>query len=104
MQEFVLTDAADQEFTTLIAGQRCTFRFRYNVTSDRWSFDMKIGETQVITGRRVVLGIDLIKPFCLGVGAIFAVDYEGNGNAPDRTAIPERRVRIYQADPEELVA
>lgn len=100
MREFIITDAADQEFTVLVAGKRCAFRFRYNTTSDRWTFDLSIQEVSVLVGRRVVLGVDLLAAFDFGIGAVFAVDYEEKGNAPDRASLPARRVRVYQHDGE----
>lgn len=98
MRELVVTDHPDQEFTTLIAQQRCTFRFRWNVWDEAWSFDLKLGDTDVLFGRKVVLGVDLIKPFNFNIGVIFAVDTEDKGNVPNRTNLPLRIVRIFQHD------
>jgi hypothetical protein len=94
-KEFVLNDAPDQEFTTILAGQRCTFRFRYNVSTDRWSFDLRIGDDQVLYGRKLVSGTDLLGAFRFGIGSILTLSIDGS--APDRTAIPTRRVRVYHA-------
>lgn len=104
MREIILTDAADQEFTTILNDLRCTFRFRWNVLGGFWTFDLWVREELVLLGRKVVLGVDLVAPFNFGIGAIFAVDYEGKGLLPDRTSVPERRVRIFHADPEEIEA
>lgn len=101
--EILLSNAAAQEFTTLLAGQRCTLRFRYSPTSDRWSFDLVIGDVEVLTGRRVVTGVDLLAPFGFGIGALVAVAWV-RGAIPDRTALAERRVRVLHATPEEVAA
>ncbi len=93
--EFVLNDAPDQEFTTILNGQRCTMRFRYSPTTDRWNFDLRIGDVQVLYGRRVVGGTDLIGAFGFGIGSIIAVSFDGS--KPDRRAVPERRVQIIHA-------
>lgn len=102
MREFVLNAAPDQEFTTVLNDRRCTLRFRYNVTTNRWSFDLRIGDDQVIHGRRVVTGVDLLAAFDLGIGGIFAGDFEGKGAEPGRTEIAERRIRIYHIAPDEI--
>ena len=94
-KEFVIDAAPDQEFSTILAGQRCTLRFRYNRTTDRWNFDLRIGDTQAVYGRRVVVGADLLGAFPLGIGSIFAVTVDGS--EPGRDAIPDRRVRVYHA-------
>lgn len=92
-KEFVLTDAPDQEFTTILNGQRCTLRFRYSPTTDRWNFDLRIGDEQVLYGRRLVSGTDLLGAFSFGIGSILTLSIDGS--PPDRTAIPTRRVRVY---------
>ncbi|GJD30025.1 hypothetical protein PMNALOAF_1268 [Methylobacterium adhaesivum] len=102
MREFIISDAPDQEFTTIITGLRCAFRFRYNPTSDRWSFDLRIGDEPRLAGRRIVLETDLLGPFRLGIGAIVALDVEGRGNVPDRRTLPARKVRLYHLEPEEV--
>ena len=96
--EILLTDAADQEITAVFNDTRCTLRFRYNTTSDRWSFDLRKGEPLVVVGRRIEIGVDLIKPFRLGLGSLFAVDWERKDAEPNRLAFAERRVRLYQSD------
>lgn len=98
MKELVIIDEADQLFTTIIAGYRCTFRFRWNVSREFWSFDLKIGDEDVIHGRRVVVDSDLLRAYNLPLGILFAVDYEQKGNIPDRQNLPDRRIRIYQYD------
>ena len=102
MREFVLNTAPDQEFTTVLNERRCTLRFRYSPTTNRWNFDLRIGYEQVLFGRRVVTGVDLLGWFNFGIGGIFAADFEGKGAQPGRTEIPERRIRIYHIAPAEI--
>lgn len=102
MQELLIADAADQEFTTILSDQRCTFRLRYNPTADRWTFDLAIGDDLKLLGRRIVTDIDLIAPFDLGIGALVALDVEGRGNLPDRKNLPARKVRLYSLDAAEV--
>jgi hypothetical protein len=101
--EIRLTDAPSQEMTTILDGRRCTLRFRYAPTSDRWSFDLMIGDVEVLTGRRVVTGVDLIAPFNFGIGAIVAVPWV-RGAVADRRALPDRSIRVLHVSPDEIDA
>ena len=98
MREIVLVDAADQTFATTFAGKPCEMRWRFNPTSDRWSFDLSIEGVEVLRGRRLVLGIDLLAAFDFGIGALFAVDYARAGAVPDYRNVIDRKVRIFQHD------
>lgn len=101
MVEFDIIDAADQQFATIMNGRRVTLRLRYNVTTDRWNLDISIDDLPVLTGRRVVTGVDLIEPFDLGIGAIFALP-EKPGLVPDRNALPRGLVKLYHATADEI--
>lgn len=101
MIRFDLTTAADQRFSALLSGRRCTLRVRYNVWSDRWSFDLSIDDLPVLHGRRIVAGADLLAPFGFGVGMIFAVPNTA-GALPGRNALPAGEVRLYQASAAEF--
>lgn len=103
MVEFEITDAADQQFGAILNGRRVTIRLRYNVTTDRWSFDLSLDDQPVIHGRRIVTGIDLLAPFNLGLGAIFAMPAV-SGAAPGRAGLINGRVRLYHATPAEITA
>lgn len=103
MRELSIIDAADQQFGLIIDNRRVTMRVRYNVTSDRWSFDLSVDDLPVIHGRRIVTGVDLLGPFALGLGAIFAISTAA-GDDPDRDALPSGLVRIYHATDAETEA
>lgn len=103
MKELSIIDAADQQFGMVLDNRRVTIRVRYNPTSERWSFDLSVDDLPVIHGRRIVLGVDLLAPFALGLGAIFAVSTAA-GDEPDRDALPAGLVRIYHASAAELEA
>lgn len=100
---FKIIDAADQQFGTIINNRRVTIRLRWNLTSGRWSFDLAIDDLPVLTGRRIVTGIDLLSPFGLGIGAIFALPAV-LGSLPGRSELPGGDVRLYQASQEEIDA
>lgn len=103
MIEFTVINEADQQFGTVINGRRVTLRLRYNVTSDRWSFDLSIDDLPVLHGRKIVTGVDLLAPFGFGLGAIFAVP-EKEGSEPDRTNLVNGNVRLYHATDAEIAA
>jgi hypothetical protein len=102
MIEFTIADEADQQFATILNGRRVTMRLRYNVTTDRWSFDLSIDDEPVLHGRRIVTGVDLLAPFDFGLGALFAVPIDSNN--PGRVELPRGSVRLYHATDAEIAA
>lgn len=103
MMVFNIIDAADQQFGTIINNQRVTIRLRWNLSSERWSFDLAIDDLPVLTGRRIVCGIDLLSPFNFGIGAIFALPAVP-GAEPGREELPAGDVRLYHATQAEIDA
>lgn len=103
MNVFPITDHADQKFGVILNGQRVTFRLRFIGFMNRWIFDLSIDEQPVLTGRRIVLGIDLLRPFNFGLGVMFAADVKA-GSEPDRQSLPNGNVKIFQASNEEVEA
>lgn len=101
MKELVLIDSADQQFGTILNNRRVTFRFRYNTTSDRWSFDLSIDDLPVLMGKRVVLGVNLLATTDFGIGQLFAISVT-SGALPDRDSLPARLVRLYWVSDEEV--
>lgn len=102
MIKFEFINAVDQEFSTIIQNQRITMRLLYSSYNDRWSFDLSIDGSPVLTGRRIVEGADLLKPFNFGLGMIFA--FSDPKVEPDRDAIPSGVVSLYHISKEEFVA
>lgn len=103
MKQFTVIDAADQQFGTILNNRRVTIRLRYNVTTERWSIDLAIDDQPVLHGQRIVLGVNLIGAYDLGIGAIFAVA-NMPGAIPDRNSLPNGLVRLYWASDAELEA
>lgn len=103
MQVFPITNHADQQFGTIINNRRVTVRLRYNVTTDRWSFDLSLDDMPVLYGRRIVTGIDLLAPYRLGIGMFFA---GGNNDraVPGRNALPSGEVIFFQVTEAEFEA
>lgn len=101
MIEFSIIDAADQSFGAIINNQRVSIRLRYNVSADRWTFDLSIDDLPVLHGRRIVAGADLVAPFGLGLGRIYAVPVT-EADVPDRDGLPDGRVRLIHIGEGEL--
>lgn len=103
MKLFEITDSPDQQFGMILNRRRVTMRLRYNPTSDRWAFDLAIDDLPVIHGRKITVGVDLLEPFRLGLGSIFAIETAAGG-VPDRQGLPSGLVRLYHATDEEMNA
>lgn len=98
-----IVDAADQQFSVIFGDRRVTIRVRYNPTSGRWSIDLAIDDVPVLYGRRIVPFVDLLKPFNLGIGAVFAIPVTVGAEA-DRESLPSGAVRLYHATQDEIDA
>lgn len=103
MITFTIADEADQQFATVLNGRRVTIRLRYNVTVDRWSFDLSIDDLPVLHGRRIVTGIDFLEPFQFGIGMLIAAPVKP-GSLPDRADLPNGNVKLFHATEDELAA
>lgn len=104
MIEFSIIDEADQQFATVLNNRRVTFRVRYNKWSDRWSFDLALDDEWVLYGRRIEMGVDLLAPFDLGLGILFAT-YTGTDYVdPNRANLPAGLIKLYHTTEEEIEA
>lgn len=103
-RELPIIDAPSQAFTTTLSGRRCDFLINYSTWADRWSFDLDIDGVRVLSGRRIVLGVDLIAPFNFEIGSIVAAPWGDDDALPDRTELPSGRVRLFHYDPLEIAA
>lgn len=102
MRQFTIIDAADQQFSDILNGRRVTLRFRYNRTTDRWSFDLSLDDLPIILGHRIVTGVDLLAPYDLDLGLLFALP-SGNADVlPGRNALIDGRVRLYHTTETEV--
>lgn len=103
MIQFDILDEADQQFGAILTNRRVTLRLRYNRTTDRWSFDLSIDDLPVLHGRRIVTGIDLLRPFQFGIGVIFAASIL-QGAEPGRDELPNGSVALFQTTQSEIDA
>lgn len=102
MNVFKIIDEADQQFSAVMNNRRVTLRLRYNKIVDRWMFDLSIDDQPVLNGRRIVAGLDLLRGFGLGIGAIVA--FSPAGAAPGRSALPNGTVKLYSVSADEMKA
>lgn len=103
MIEFTITDNARQQFSTILDGRRVTIELWYAPASDRWSMSLAMDGENVLSGIRVVGGVDLLKPFNLGIGVLFVWSPAGL-TAPGRDDLPLGNVRFFSATQEEVDA
>lgn len=103
MIQIRVLDEPRQKFSVLLNRRRVTFELWYNLTNDRWSMDLAIDGAPVLHGRRIVTGVDLLAPFNLGIGILFAFP-EVAGSVPNRAALPLGTVRLYHTTQEEVDA
>lgn len=96
--------ATSQRLTIPNFGQeRLGFWFKYNTYVDRWFFDFYLDDLPVFCGQRIVLNTNLLAPWGVGVGAVFAYDIEAKGNEPTYAAIHSGAVRLYHITQAEQV-
>lgn len=103
VEVFRIIDAADQRFSAVLNGRRCTMRIRYNPTVDRWSFDLSIDDKPALYARRLVAGVDLLEPFDLGLGLLVVT----SGRRPEiiepgRQELVNGLVKLYHFVEEDL--
>lgn len=103
MMEFRVTADPNQQFSVFIGGRRVTLRLWWATVTNRWSFDLSIDDLPVITGRRIVTNVDLLRPFGLDIGSIFCVPIVPD-SVPDRTGLPNGNCRLYHATQAEIDA
>lgn len=103
-RELPIIDAPSQRFTTTLSGFRCDFLVNYSTWADRWSFDLDIEGVRVLSGRGIVLGVDLVAPFNFGIGGIVAAPWGEDAALPGRTELPSGRVRLFHYEPDAVAA
>ena len=75
MIELKLIDFAKQKFTATIKNQQCTFNFKYNSVMEAWTFDLTINGELMLSGRKLVNDINILKPFTkIDIGIMFSID------------------------------
>jgi hypothetical protein len=65
-----------QSFSCSLDGVEYGFAANYNDRNGVWSFDLSLKSTEeiLVAGVPILLGCDMLAPFGLGIGKMFAVD------------------------------
>lgn len=103
MLEFKITDEPNQRFSMILNNRRVTFRLWWSRVTDRWSFDLAIDDQPVITGRKIVNNVDLLRRFHLGIGSLFCVPIMFDAE-PDRMGLPNGNCKLFHATQAEIDA
>ena len=76
MQVIPFTSDPWQSFSCTLDGVEYGFRASYNDRNGVWYFDISLKATEavLVAGVPILLGCDLLAPFGLGIGTMFAVD------------------------------
>jgi hypothetical protein len=92
MQKIPFTSDPNATFTTTLNGVDYQFDTLYNERASVWTFDLSLAKTGVplVTGVPILLGCDMLAPYGLGIGSLYAVDL---------TAAAQREQVGYRSQP-----
>ena len=77
-------------FSTVLDGVEYTFTQRFNELNQRWYFDLGLAATgePLVSGIPILIGCDLLEPYALGIGSMFAVDLRAVAEAGPTGFLP----------------
>lgn len=75
------TNDPAQSFTVALGGAKYLFDARYNDVGGFWTFDITAepSQVQLVAGVPILIGQDLLAPYGLGIGGLFATDTVSGG-------------------------
>lgn len=102
--ELPLSSDPSQSFTCQLGAVKYYCEAKYNSRNGVWSLDLydDAARSPILLGMAIVLGVDLLEPYNLGIGRLVAVD----GNATDRDATADdlgTRVTLNWISPDEEI-
>jgi len=94
---FDIIDAPYQRWQSVLGSVPVRITLRWMPKIEKWTLTIDIAGVRRVTNRIVVKGRDLLAPYNLGIGVIFA------GGLADltRDSLPAGDVRLYHASREE---
>jgi len=99
MNRLIFTSEPGQRYSFAMGDRKVTISFRYNLAINRFTFSLSIDEAEVLSGRRLVTNVDLLKPFAFGVGALIAYDPDGRGREATLENLARGDVRVAHVFP-----
>ncbi len=107
MVEIPFSGFPREAMTVPLVGRRIRFRARYSNLMQVWTIDLSevIGDATVrlVSGLVVVIGADLLKPYGLELGGLFAVASDQPKQDAKRGELGVR-VKLIHYTPDELAA
>lgn len=101
------TGVPRESMDVILAGRSLRLRSRYANLVGTWRLDIEDLDgddpTPILTGIPIVVGVDLLAPYGLGLGSLFAEATERSGDDPKRGELGGRVSLIHYA-PSELEA
>ena len=94
--EIPVINAPDQKLDTVLNDVPVTLRLFWNAWLGRWSLSVELNGAPVLEGRRIVTGTDLLASHELGLGRLYAVDWNKAGGQPGRETFPSGDFRMIQ--------
>jgi hypothetical protein len=100
-------------FSTTLGGVEYRFECNYNERNGVWSFDLFDGNSLelLVAGVPILIGSDLLEPYALGIGSLYAVDVAAYFAAEESGVLPQatdagaddlgERVKVYYLEPGE---
>ena len=100
MQTVPFTSDPNATFTTSLNGVDYQFDTLYNERASVWTFDLSLAKTgtPLVTGVPILIGCDMLAPFGLGIGSMYAVDM----TAAAQKEAAGHRPQSVDAGPEDL--
>lgn len=94
LYEIPVIDAPRQTLETVLGGQPVTIALNWNAWLQRWALDFTLAGVTIFSGVRMLPGIDLLKPYGLGLGKLALVEWQGSGGNPGRSEVPSGIFRL----------
>jgi len=97
IREFSVLDAPSQSADVTMNGRRINILLNYNALYDYWTLNLYEEGRPLVVGRKLVLGVDLIERYNLGIGKIicYHVTSKVVREEPNRVNLPNGDVKLY---------
>ncbi len=95
--ELHLIDEPYQRIKTAMNGQIVELYFKYNTQTDHWTLDVYKDGKPLLSGRKLVLGIDLLGRYNFGLGSLVCshITSKETVSEPNRYNLVNGDVRVF---------